>query len=378
MRKSSSEQEVRLTVRAYNSLSEIFLVNSRFEKIAAAVGQLETWIPPGLYKARFRIGQTQVDQLIEVHPGAEELEINGLPVNFNSPIPFPGTDTNRDVHRQAAEKFSRAAAEKKGEGSWLFLFLRETAVAGAAPWTGVTLHDLDGALVAEPGQGICDQENGYFALHIELDPGTYRLRVEEEPTEFYEIFVRTVAGWQTQIFALSEAAWLPDVQARRAALPSASLLMTEAGEGFDSGNAMTRQVELLRLALLHGRQVVTEALVSDLLEEERPNPVQVILIAHALSGQGKLDAALRKDLLKKFPAEFGEHPDIQALTLDQSAEVRPAFPAPPMFRSSWDRIVQAVEQRKAIVPPGSVAAQLDDGVIKTALWLVHRPDSLEI
>jgi hypothetical protein len=242
----------------------------------------------------------------------------------------------------------------------------------------VTLHDLEGALVAEPGQGLCDQENGYFALHLEVDPGTYRLRVEEETGEFYEIFVRTVAGWQTQVFAVSETTWLPDIQAHRAALSFASVLMVEAGQGFDAKNEMARQVELLRLGLLHGRQVVTETVVSRLLEEERLNPVQVILIAHSLAGQGKLDATLLAALLKKLPVEFVEHPDIQALMLNQPTDVRPAFSAPPMFRSSWDRIVKAVEQRKAIVPPGSLAAQLADGVTKTSLWLVHRPDNLEI
>ncbi|MCI5150473.1 MAG: hypothetical protein D3916_13990, partial [Candidatus Electrothrix sp. MAN1_4] len=73
-----SERPVRLSIRAHERLSEIFLVNSRFEKIAAAVGHLETSVYPGLYKARFRIGQTQIDQLIEVLHGAGMLEIEGI------------------------------------------------------------------------------------------------------------------------------------------------------------------------------------------------------------------------------------------------------------------------------------------------------------
>ncbi|MCI5148257.1 MAG: hypothetical protein D3916_02455 [Candidatus Electrothrix sp. MAN1_4] len=271
-----------------------------------------------------------------------------------------------------------------GVGAWLFLFIREiagfevTAEGEAAPWAGITLHDLDGTLVAEPGLGICDQENGYFGLHLEVDPGIYRLRVEEEPGEFYEIFVRTVAGWQTQVFAVSEAAWLPDVAAHRAALPSAAVLMVEAGQGFDAENTTSRQVELLRLGLLHGRQVVTETVVSDLLKQEHLNPMQAILVAHSLSRQGKLDVVLLTALLKKLPAECVEHPDFQALMLNKLRDERPVFSAPPMLRFSWDCIVKAVEQRKVIVPPGSLAAQLADGVIKTSLWLVHRPDRLEV
>jgi len=387
MQELSSEKQIRLTVRAHDRLSEIFLVNSLFQKIAADVGQLEASVTPGIYKARFRIGQKQVDQLIEVSPGAGPLEIAGTPVEFSSPVPLAGIGTDRDVHRKAAEEFSGSAGEKKGEGSWLFVFIRESAgsasVSGSAPWEGVTLHNLDGTLLAEPSQGTCDQENGFFALHLEVDPGTYRLRVEEEPGECYEMFIRTAAGWQTQVFALSEAAWLPDVNAYRAALPSASVLMAEAGQGFDAENEIARQAELLRLGLLHGRKVVTEAAVAGLLKEERLNPMQVIFAAHSLSGQGQgnadgTDVASLSALLKKLPADFFEHPDLQALMLDQKAEVRPVFPAPPMLRSSWDRIARAVEQRKAIVPPGSLTAQIVGGLLTTSLWLVHRLDSTEV
>lgn len=388
MQKLQSEQRVRLVVRAYDRCSEVFLVNSDFQRIAAGIGELEAVVSPGIYKARFRIGQKQVDQLVEVareSPERATLEICGDPVDFSSPVPLAGIGAGQDiqeVHRKAAEKFSQlAVSEQKGAGSWLFLFIRETTDSAAVPWAGITLHDLDGALIAEPNQGICDQENGYFALHLEVDPGTYRLRVEEEPGEFYEMFVQTEAGWQTQVFAVSEQAWLPDIQAHRAALSSAAVLMAEAGQGFTAKDEVARQVELLRLGLLHRRKVVTETFVADLLQQESLhslNPLQVILLAHSLAEQGKLDTALLTTLLKKLPANFAEHADIQALMLNQPATVRPAFFAPPMLHSSWDRIVQAVKQRKAIIPPGSLAAQLDDSVIKTALWLVHRPDSLEI
>ncbi|MCI5160228.1 MAG: hypothetical protein D3906_17765, partial [Candidatus Electrothrix sp. AUS1_2] len=339
MQELSSEQRIRLTVRAHDSLSEIFLVNSQFQLQETGIGRLETVVQPGIYKARFRIGQQQVDQLVEVQPGAGALEIEGIPVDFSSPIPFPGISTEREAHRKAAEELSRSAGEKKGTGAWLFLFIRGLADA-EVPWAGISLHDLDGTVLAEPSQGICNQREGFFALHLEVDPGTYRLRVEEEPGEVYEIYVCTVAGWQTQVFALSEAAWLPDIAAYRAALPSVSVLMVEAGQGFDAGDKIARQVELLRLGMLHGRKVVTENTVPGLLKEERVNPMQIILTAHSLAGQGKLDSSQLPALLKRLPSDFVEHPDIQALMLDQPAEMRAVFPAPPMLRSSWDRITQ--------------------------------------
>jgi hypothetical protein len=381
MQELLSEKQIRLRIRAYDRLSEIFLVNSHFQRIAAGIGELEAVVRPGIYKARFRVGQKQVDQLIEVVPGAGEMEVKGNPLDFNSPVPLAGGDTEQDVQRKAAEELSRSASEKKGVGSWLFLFIREIGVPEAAPWAGVTLHDLEGALVAESNQGVCDQENGYFALHIEVVPGVYRLRVEEEPGEFYEMFVRTEAGWQTQVFALSEEAWLPDIDARRAALSSASVLMTEAGQGFFADNACTRQIELLRLGLLHNRPVLSKDIVDSLLKEEGLNPMEGLYAVHALLRQGSVDTALLSALLKKMPSAFVEHADVQAImvsTMGNGTEMRPFFSAPPLFRASWDCIAQAVEQKKAIVPPGSLAAQAADGLMNTSLWLVHRLDSLEV
>ncbi len=389
MQKLQSEQRVRLVLRAYDRCSEVFLVNSDFQRIAAGIGELEAVVSPGIYKARFRIGQKQVDQLVEVareSPERATLEICGDPVDFSSPVPLAGIGAGQDiqeVHRKAAEKFSQlAVSEQKGAGSWLFLFIREITDSAAVPWAGITLHDLDGALVAEPNQGICDQENGYFALHLEVDPGTYRLRVEEEPGEFYEMFVQTKQGWQTQVFAVSEQAWLPDIQAHRAALSSAAVLMVAAGQGFSPDDAVARQVELLRLGLLHGRPIMSREIVQGLLAQEVVNPMEVFYAALQISGQGQgqgsRDTDLLTLLLNKLSPTFAEHTDLHALKIPSQAVMRPIFSAPPMFRASWDRIAEAVEQRKVIVPPGSLAAQVADGLMNTSLWLIHRLDSLEI
>ncbi|MCI5139011.1 MAG: hypothetical protein D3922_11500, partial [Candidatus Electrothrix sp. AR1] len=167
----------------------------------------------------------------------------------------------------------------------------------------------------------------------------------------------------------------------RAALPAACVLMAEAGQGFDPVDEVARQAELFRLGMLHGRKVVTEAAVAGLLKEERLNPMQVVFAVHSLAGQGStniVDVTSLSALLKKLPADFLDHPDLQALMLHQEAEMRPVFPAPPMLRSSWDRIAQALEQKKAIVPPGSLTAQIAGGLLPTSLWLVHRLDSLEV
>ncbi len=189
MNRSQSNDQISLTVRAADILTEIFLVDSGFQRIASDVGQLETKVEAGIYKARFRVGQRQVDQLIAVEAGAGSLVVDGPAVEFASPAPLPQTVTHRKMHQEAAQDFSCAVHLNKGSGSQLYLFIRGLEESAPAPWTGVSLHDLDGNWLAGPEQGECNREKSFFALNLEVDPGIYRLRVEEEPGEIYEMFV---------------------------------------------------------------------------------------------------------------------------------------------------------------------------------------------
>ena len=372
---SQSKNQIRLTVRAADRMTEIFLVDSQFQRLAGSVGQLETWVRPGIYKARFRSGQSQTDQLIEVKAGAGSMLFDGPAVEFASPVPL--AQTRNRSHQDAAVKFSRTVNLHQGSGSWLYLFIRNLAESITSPWLGVSLHDIEGNLLAAPNQGECDSGNGFFALNLEVDPGTYRLRVEEAPGEIYEMFVVTAAGWQTQVFAVAEDASLPGVEACRAALSTASVLMVEKGRGFDPADIHARQTELLRLGLMNGREVLTKAAVQDMLKEQSLNPMLAIFAAHFLMRQHPADAVLTTELLKGLGQgqNLIDHPDLQALMLYQDPGVRPAFSDPPTLHSSWQFIAQAVEQRKAIVPPGSLTDHISSGLTKTSLWLIHRLDN---
>ncbi|WP_417910231.1 hypothetical protein [Candidatus Electronema sp. PJ] len=370
MSKSPFEQ-VALTIRAADSLTEVYLVDSQFQRIAAGVGSLEAQVAPGLYKARFKVGRIQADSLIEVKADTESQVFDGPPVQFDTPVPMPQTITWRQEHEKAARKLSRTVHLKQGNGSQLFLFCRGLSTEAASPWLGLSLHDLSGKLLAEPSQGRCDKRSSFFALNIELDPGTYRLRVEEEPGEIYEIFIVTLAGWQTQVFTLAEQSWLPGVDTFRAALPIAAVLMAELGKGFDPASVAVRQTELLRLALLNGRNILTETGLKHLLADQPLNPMTAIFATHLLLRQE--NAVLVGELAGKMESTLAAQPDVQValLNIGNLAEL-PAFPQPPMLYSSWQLIMDAVSKEKAVIPPDSVNAQIKDGVLNTVLWLLHR------
>jgi hypothetical protein len=362
---------VTLRVNAADSLTEVFLVDSRFEKIAAGVGSVEAAVAPGLYKARFRVGQVQSDSLIEAPADRLVTVFDGTAVQFASPVPLRQTMTWRQEHGEAAQELSRAktAPFRAGNGSQFFLVLRGLTEAAARPWLGVSLHDLQGKLLAKAEQGICNAESRFCALHLELDPGAYRLRVEEEPGEIYEMFVLTVAGWQTQLFAVAEDGWLPGVQLVRADLPEAAVLMSEICKGFDPASPAARQTEQLRLGLLHGRKVLTQTGLRNLLAAQPLNPMNALYAAALLQEPDCADAAA--ELARNMDGTLASLPDMELLL--PGAGRAEEFALPPLLRKSWLLLMEAVGKEKAVIPSGSLNEQIQQGAaLNTALWLMHR------
>lgn len=370
---SSSSKQVALSVRAADRLTEVYLADSSFKLLANGIGAVEAKVKPGLYKARFRVGQMQTDSLIEVEAGVASKVFDGPPVQFASPVPLAQTLTYQQAQAEAAQRLSCAkhAPFKTGSGSQLFLFLRGLSEEAARPWLGVSLHDMRGELLAEAGHGICDAESRCCALHIELDPGLYRLRVEEEPGEVYEMFVLTLAGWQTQVFAVAEKSWLPGVDAVRAALPEAAVLMAEIGKGFDPASPAARQTELLRLGLLHGRKILNEPGVKNLLAAQPLNPMNALYAVHLLLRQE--DAASAAELAAQAVPAVAALPDMQAALLGGGkADEPPIFDLPPLFSKSWQLITDAVSKEKAVIAPGSLCGQMHNETLNSSLWLLRQ------
>ncbi|WP_417913202.1 hypothetical protein [Candidatus Electronema sp. TJ] len=368
---SSSSEQVALSVRAADRLTEVFLADSRFELLASGIGALEAKVPPGLYKARFRVGQVQSDSLIEVAAGTPSKIFDGPPVQFASSAPLAQTLTYQQKQAEAAQELSRTVHFQLGSGSQLFLFLRGLSEEAARPWLGVSLHDISGKLLAEAAQGVCDAESRFGALHIELNPGLYRLRVEEEPGEVYEMFVLTLAGWQTQVFAIAEKSWLPGVDAVRAALPDAAVLMTELGKGFAPASPAARQTELLRLGLLHGRKILNEPGWKSLLAAQPLNPMNLLFAVHILLRQE--DTASAAELAGQAESALAALPDVQAALLGSGrAAEPPVFDRPPLFNRSWQLILDAVSKEKAGFAPGSLCGQLHNGTLHSTLWLLRQ------
>jgi hypothetical protein len=227
-------------------------------------------------------------------------------------------------------------------------------------------------------QGDYDLQNGLCGLNLELDPGTYRLRVDIGKPQAYELFVVTVKGWQTQVFAMVEDVSSPSGVVRRPSLPTASMFMAQAGQGFDPKSPTARQAELVRLGLVSGRPVLTKSEATRLLEQPSLNPMLGIYAAHFMLRQRRTDYALLRAMIDRLGTPFASHPDVQALLLNRNLgepQRSLVFSTPPMLRSSWQLVVHASRRRMSIVPQGTLVDQIADGVLYTAPWLVHRLDT---
>jgi hypothetical protein len=369
---SSSSEQVSLSVRAADRLTEVFLADSRFGLLASGAGALEAKVAPGLYKARFRVGQVQQDSLIEVEAGAGSAMFDGPPVQFASPAPLRQTMTWRQEQAEAAQELSRIVQLQLGGGSQIFLFLRGLSEEADRPWLGVSLHDISGRLLAEAAQGSCDAAGAFCGLNIELDPGLYRLRVEEQPGEAYEMLVLALSGWQTQLFAAAEKSWLSGADVFRAALPEAAVLMAETGKGFDPASPAARQTELLRLGLLHGRKILNDANLKNLLAAQPLNPMNALYAVHLLLRQD--DAAAAAELAGQTESAAAALPDMQAALLcaGDRQDGPSVFTLPPLFSKSWQLIMDAVSKEKAVIAPGSFSGQMQKETLSSSLWLLRQ------
>ncbi len=376
MSKSESEARVELRVAAPEVTTEIFVVDSRFRRVASGLGDLSTEVAPGLYKVRFRSGHAQRDELVEVAPGAQTVRVTTAPLGFASAAPIAATRTASERHAAPAERESRSVHLHAGSGSEIFVFARDAVEpAGAQPWAGVSLHRLDGSVVGGLGEGHVSAADCWGALNLELDPGTYRLRVDSAPLGTFEMFVIACDGWQTQVFLAAADFQAGGERLRRAALKTAAVFMARRGHGFEASGEHVRLAELARQGLGSGRNVVPGEDLNALLRGKFENPMLGIYGAHLLAQAHRPDHALIDSVLANLEDLVAGHTDLRALALRGGTTTRsgaPEFPTPPMLYRSWELIVKDSLRRISAVPRDSATERLADGLLSSTPWLLHR------
>ena len=378
---------VTLRVDAGEQPVEIFVINHRFERVAKGTRLLEIELEPGIYKVRLKAASILQEQLVSLETGSAPVEIVVPQLEFSSPVPLQGTRTTHSQHQKQAEEHSRQIHSTYGQGSELFVFVRdfaETQDAGAPDpavgevAAGLSLHDVTGKKLVDfaktGARAVASGETpGWAACNVALAPGVYRLRLKTRAAGVLEQIVVTAQNWQTQVFLTRRA--YGRGEGFRANLAEAATLMAHRGAGFGANRDDARQAELARQGLADARAVISPADLRDILNGKFQNPMLGIYGAHLLLLQDKPDLALLQIVVSNLKRLIGVHPDVQALELLLTPNARHrktlVFPTPPMLRSSWKTVLQNSAAHPGLVPAGSLAARVAAQLWGNGAWLVY-------
>ncbi|MGA2609192.1 MAG: hypothetical protein ABSH01_17255 [Terriglobia bacterium] len=378
MSTSEESKVVRLQVRAADSETEIFIIDGQFHLRDRGVGSLDTQLEPGIYKLKASTGGVTQEQHVVLRD--KEVSLNLPPLAFASPAPLNETSKTHEYHMGAAERESRKIHLSAGSGSWIFVFARDLTSTRRAPvsWNpamGLSLRDELGNLLADVNStGTSDlSQDPWAACNVEVDPGTYRLRLELPPHQddpkpvSLEQTIVASPGWQTQVFLLQRA-YGPGLSDWRADLSGASILLS-MGPGFDAARSDFRKTELARLGLTNRRQVVSQEL-RQMLRLNIENPMLGILAAHLLLLNQQSDTDLQTVITNLRNLLVMQHPDVEALALQFEPASAYLCQTPPMLQRSWSLIVDATATRPGLIPPGSLAAGIWDRLWGEEPWLI--------
>lgn len=404
---SHSERPGRLTADGGDPLVEIFVIAPELRTIATGTGHLEVELPPGIYKVAFKAGSyggaVYQDELVKLESGALSPVVRpSQRLLISSPVPAHGTATTHEYHRNPLREISVAQAKPFGSGSHLVVFVRD--LEGSLddnPLAGLTLHAIDSTDVLvdleREAEVFRDVSSGYgpgsseasAACHLELNPGCYRLRVNNSPSGAVEQILVTALGWQTQIFIPRRQAAVLSDQANRSSSPrawadlgNAAVLMARAAEGIDFDNPQLSLTEKARLALSDRRWRVGPKALREMLDNAWENPMLGIYGAHLLLLSPEPDVHLLDETLRRLDSWVPEHPDVRALALWRAThEGREQtlfdFRVPPALKLSWHLIRTAASRREDLVPVSSLSALIAGRELCDTMWLLWDANHLD-
>ena len=384
----SPQQIVALSVRTGDEATEIFILDGNNELVNRAVGnQAQFKLPQGMYTVKVKSGDTQQKKLINLD---EDQTVEFEPAAFNSPAPLEGTGKTHEFHIGNAAAHSKQKNKELGEGSELYVFVRDwttetrpgkisAAKTVKQPANGLTIRNLAGEILIDVVSDDFPGEKGWDpwkACNVALDPGTYLLTLKKPNGDLMQQTVTTCKGWQTQVFLLlKDYGKGPD--SRRADLANASIYMAKLGLGFNpkkdtDENATARLTELARRGLVNNRRVLTEKTLREVLNSKFENPMLGIMGGHLLLLEGK---KVNEDLLRVVVDNLRRmlgvnHPDVEALAIRAGIKSGYSFDAPPMLLSSWSILLRASANNPAIIPTDSLANEVADALWGGSPWLL--------
>lgn len=388
---TDSSKTFYLTVQTGDEVSEIFIMDSEFYRVATGIGKHVPFeLKSGLYTVKVRAGCDTEEKLVALF---NDESISFEPIEFSSPAPLEGTGKTHEFHIGNAESHSHLVHVTLGQGSQLYVFVRVwtekvyssmPTTPNRDPCTGLTLRNLKDQVIvdfASPDIGhYTTNWEAWSACNVELNPGTYLLCLETGNGETFSQAIVTSPSWQTQIFLIQRDYGKKEKDIR-ADLTNGSIFMSRIGQGFQATKTTPenfdepnlRLTEMARQALMNNRQVITDEIRDSMLLNEFNNPMLGIYGAHLLLLNKKSDLSKLQDIVSNLRKLLVQpHPDIEAIALKLKLPSNYIFEAPPMLSLSWNYILEASVQKPEVVPENSLASQKAEHFYGSDLWLIWR------
>jgi hypothetical protein len=389
----------------------IEVLDAEYRLQAKGYGRIDEELPTGYYTIQYKAADATEERNIALRPNEPVTILDPPDLPFTSAAPINYTSTSHEYHQYNAQRLSRAEPLERGDGSQVFVFVRDVDPGGAThPAKGLSLHALDGELIVQFDEVIeasrGSSEARWGGRNIAVDPGFYRLRLTLRKGKAVEMIVPACPYWQSQVFLLRQGGESEVAGRTILDLPNAAHLMARPHAGFDPWEYVSLQkniqpdiagedlrlIELARQALALGYRGIRSQDLQAMLWGKWEDPLLGILGLHLLLRQPEVDLDFASSVFERLRglilAEF-RHPDIDALALEiarrrgVTIEMAP-FTVPPMLRQSWTILVEATAGRPELIPSGSFLFQISGRLWGSSAWMiweappeepVHKPEA---
>jgi hypothetical protein len=310
---------VAATVSAENGASELYLIDPSFNEVARGVGRLHSDLVPGPYRVRERIGDCEtVSGVFEVGFDKDrEFKVRGVP--YESALPLAGTATNQCMPQLGPLRSGsgvRIVVRDPGACDAAQTNVRNTSMMEEIERLRIETFTSDPAATMTEG-AILANDNGLFAIDIDLRPGSYILVHEFEGGRRVCMSLYVMPDWNPAVYLLMPSQTEAAGGKSRLKLAEASLFYMAAGATEPPGDIELARLEAARHALSRARPIGGWALLPPAPGQAAPNPLMDLIDAYLLLPRAPNDAGKEAAaLIDRAAAAFGkEFPDVHAARL---------------------------------------------------------------
>lgn len=368
----------RVVLRGTTPATEVYLINSVFElhqaggREARALGRYEADVPPGVYKARFQLGNKFEDQLFQVGP-RELAERSGGPQDADSAVPLRGTRWPADGTPPDLDALWAAASRPAGDGAGVLTVMLREGETIAPDELRLSLQG-EADVRRLPWQAV----SGWQVASLRLPAGTHVLKAAADGSWLCRA-APVLAGQQTAV-AIRQVAEKKAADRRLGTLLRGGLVMAPFPI---AGN----EEDLLRQA------VAQEVLGRSRALEEPPPPASLSSMMLLLRAHGVLEARRARQSHPLDPLELTTEDrgqvkaaydalqgselaglaDVAALgfALELNETTRPVnLDVPPLLASTWRTLVTAsLSSGRPPIVGKEPALRMAEGMMTSSLWL---------